>query len=326
MNPMKKFVLAASLLAVAASPALAAETVINAVHFTPAQNAYAKSFLKFVAKVNEAGKGVVRIKVRGGPEVIPPAQQGEAQKSGLIDMLDTPAGLYLNMVPEGEVFSASTKSPEEVRKNGGWDLMEKIYAAKANAHLLAHIDAGSGFHIFTVKEPQMTSDGGIDWSKLKIRSSPLYRQFLENLGATVIVQSPGEIYTSLERGVVDANAYTIFGYKAFGWDKFTKFRIDPSFFQTDVLISMNKKKWDSLSPAARKILTDVAISYEKESAEANKAETKKQGDEMIAEGQKVVTLTGKGKAEFLDKAAKASWERMTAKDPTHIPQLRKYFQ
>src|SRR5215208_4121395 len=51
--------------------ASAQEVTINAVHFTPAQVSYAKSFLKFADKVNQRGKGVIQIKVRGGPEVIP---------------------------------------------------------------------------------------------------------------------------------------------------------------------------------------------------------------------------------------------------------------
>jgi TRAP-type C4-dicarboxylate transport system substrate-binding protein len=318
--------IAGGLLALTAASAQADEVTLNAVHFTPTQNSYAQSFLKFVAEVNKAGKGVVQIKVRGGPEVVPPNQQGRAQKSGLVDMIDCPAGLYLEMVPEGEAFSASTKTPQEVRANGGWALMNTIYGKKGNAHLLAHVDAGAGFHVFTVQPPVKTADGGLDWSTLKIRSAPLYRQFFESLGATVIVESPGEIYTSLERGVVNSNAYTIFGYHSFGWDKFTKYRVDPSFFQTDVLISMNKNKWDGLPAAAKKILTDTAIAFETESAAANKAATAAEGQAMIAAGQKVVTLDGAGRAKYLAKASKASWDRMTKRDPTYVAQLRKLFQ
>ncbi len=320
-----KSLLFAGLVAVIAGSAAAQEVVLNAVHFTPTQNGYAQSFLRFVEKVNERGKGVVQIQVRGGPEVIPPNQQGAAQKNGLIDMINCPPGLYLELVPEGEVFSSSTKSPQEIRDNGGWEAISKIFAEKGNAHLLAHVDAGAGFHVFTVNEPTPTPDGGVDWSAFQIRSSPLYKAFLESLGATVIVQGPGDVYTSLERGVVNANAYSIVGYSSFGWDKFTKFRIDPSFFQTDVLISMNKAKWDSLSEEAKTILNEVALEHEKASFEANVAETKKQGDAMIAAGQKVVELTGEGRDKYLAAAEKASWDRMTERDPTNVEALRALF-
>lgn len=323
MRIFKAFALASLLSGLAG--AACAEDVINAVHFTPAQNGYAQSFLKFVSKVNERGKGVVKIVVRGGPEVIPYPQLGTAQKSGLIDMLNAPAGAYLEIVPEGEVFSASTLTPWDARSTGAWDYIAKIYEKKGNAHLLAHIDAGTGFHMFTVDKPEMKPDGAIDFTKLKIRASPLYRQFFENLGASVIVQNATDVYTSLERGVINANAYPVMGYASFGWDKFTKYRIDPSFFQVDVLVSMNKKKWDSLSPESQKILNEVAVEYEKESYDANRAETERLAKEMIDKGQQVVEMTGEGRKHFLDTAAKASWERMTQRDPANIEDLRKLF-
>ncbi len=305
--------------------AAAQEVTINAVHFTPAQVSYAKSFLKYVDLVNQRGKGVVQIKVRGGPEIMPMAQLGEAQKSGLIDMINCPAGPYLNMVPEGEVFAATTRKPWELRANGGFALINEIYAKKGNAVVLAHVDGGAGFHIFTTEEPTRTADGGVDFSKLKIRSAALYRDFLEGLGAGVVVQGPGEVYTSLERGLVNANAYTILGYQGFGWQKFTKYRIDPSFFQTDVLISMNKSRWDSLPEAARKVLQEVAIEYERESYEANLKGTEEQGQQMIAGGMKVVELSSGARSAFLDKAARVSWERMNKRDPSSIAALRAKF-
>jgi len=323
-TPLSRGLLAASLACLSCF-AQAQEAVINAVHFTPAQNAYAKSFLKYVELVNSRGKGVVRIQVRGGPEVMPILQLGEAQKNGLIDMLNAAPGLYLNIVPEGEVFSATSKKPWELRANGGWELIDKIFGEKANAHVLAHVDGGTGFHVFTVAEPARTADGGIDWSKIKVRSAPLHRDFLEAIGSTPVVQAQGEAYTSLERGLVNAHAFTVFGYSSFGWDKFTRYRVDPSFLQTDVLITMNKKKWDSLSPEARKILTDVAIEHEKASFAANAEATKAEGDALVAKGMKVVTLTGEALKNYQAASTRVSWERLTKRDPSNVAALKAKF-
>lgn len=305
--------------------AFAQEVTLNAVHFTPTQVSYARSFLKFVDKVNQRGKGVIQIKVRGGPEVIPFTQLGESLKNGLIDMIDCPAGPYLNIVPEGEVFSATTRKPWELRANGGFALINEVFAKKANAYVLAHVDGGAGFHVFTTDEPARTPDGGIDFSKLKVRSGALYRDFLESLGATVVVQGPGEVYTSLERGLVNANAYTVLGYSGFGWQKFTKYRIDPSFFQTDVLITVNKAKWDSLPEPARKLLQEVAMEYEHESVEANLKNTDDEAKQMIAGGMKVVELGGSARTTYLEKASRVSWERLAKRDSTYIAALRQKF-
>ncbi|MCW1838840.1 TRAP transporter substrate-binding protein DctP [Prosthecomicrobium hirschii] len=308
-----------------ARPARAAEITLNAVHFTPAQVSYARSFLAFVAKLNERGKGVVQIKVRGGPEILPLGQLGDAQKSGLVDIINCPAGPYLNLVPEGEVFSATSKTPAELRANGGFALINEIYGKKGNAFVLAHVDGGAGFHIFTVDEPTRTADGSIDFSKLKIRSAALYRDFLEKLGASVVVQGPGEVYTSLERGLVNANAYSVAGYAGFGWNKFTKYRIDPSFFQTDVLISINKAKWDSLPAEAKTILQTVAIEYEAESIAASLKTTADEGKALIDGGMKVVAMPDAQKTLFLDTAIQASWSRLEKRDPSNIAALRAKF-
>ena len=325
MQFFSKTCVAAILLLAAGVPAMAEEVTINAVHFTPAQNSYAKSFLRYVELVNTRGKGVVRIQVRGGPEVVPPLQLGEAQKNGLIDMINAAPGLYLNIVPEGEVFSATAKKPWELRANGGWELVDRIFGQKANAHILAHFDGGTGFHVFTVAEPQRTPDGGIDWSRLKVRSAPIHREFLEAIGANVVVQGPGEAYTSLERGLVNAHAYSILGYSSFGWDKFTKYRIDPSFMFTDVLVTINKKKWDSLSPQAQKILSDTAIEYEKASFAANADATRQEGEAMIAKGMKVVELTGEGRRKYVEAAQRAGWDRLTKRDPANVAALKAKF-
>jgi TRAP-type transport system periplasmic protein len=324
MNKLKSVAFAA-LMAMAGNAAYA-EDVINAVHFAPGPSDFTKEFMGFVAAVNERGKGVVRIDVKGGPEVIPNPQLGTAQQSGLIDMIHTPAGLYLELVPEGEVLSASTLPPAEARKNGAWDLIDSIYQKKGNAKLLAHMNASAGFHIWTVNEPKMTADGMLDFKEILIRASPLYKQLFDNLGATMIIQPAPEVYTSLERGVINANAYPVLGYASFGWDKFTKYRVDPSYFRMDVLISMNKDSFEALSPEAQKIVSEVAAEYEQKSFDETAALAAKLAQEMVDKGQKVVSMTGAGKDKFLQMAADASWQRMESRDPTNIAKLKELFK
>ena len=61
--------LAALACALAALPAAAQDT-ISATHVFPASQIYSRSFLEYVKKANEAGKGTFTIQVRGGPEAI----------------------------------------------------------------------------------------------------------------------------------------------------------------------------------------------------------------------------------------------------------------
>lgn len=325
---MKKTILCNSLAAAVlglSSVAAQAEDLIRAITFTPAQVSFSRNFMDFVDLVNERGEGVVQIQVIGGPETIPQPKMGEAQMNGIADMFLLPAGLYLNIVPEGEAFAGSNRDPMSVRADGGLDLVNVPFHEKGNAHVLAHVDGGAGFHLWTTKKPGMTDDGQLDLTGIRLRSSPLYRAFLEELGATIVVQPAGEVYTSLERGVVDGTGYPVTGLRDYGWDKFLKYRIDPGFFQTDVLISMNLDAWNALSPEAKEIVEQAAIDHEKSSYEANIALNEEEGKIMADNGIETIELTGAQKDMFLTTAYDIAWERLKGRDATYHDQLKEVF-
>ena len=302
-----------------------AEEIIRAVTFTPAQVSFARNFQKYVDLVNERGKGVVQIQVIGGPETIPQERMGEAQKNGIADMFLVPAGLYLNLVPEGEAFAGSNRNPMDVRADGGLELVNKAFHEKGNAHVLAHVDGGAGFHLWTTKKPGTTASGEVDLTGIRLRSSPLYRAFLEQLGATIVVQGASEVYTSLERGVVDGTGYPVTGLRDYGWDKFLKYRINPGFFQTDVLISMNLDAWNNLSDEAKKIVEQAAIDHEKSSYDANIALNEEEGKALADGGIETIELTGEQRDLFLTKAYDIAWARLKERDPTMHDELKAVF-
>ncbi|WP_118135881.1 TRAP transporter substrate-binding protein DctP [Oceanicella sp. SM1341] len=317
--------LAAAALAASAFAGHAEEVTLRAITFTPSQVIYAQHFQTFVDMVNERGEGVVQIQIIGGPEAIPSLRQGEAQQNGVADIFNLPAGLYLNMVPEGEAFSGSNHTPMENRASGALDYINEIYHEKANAHIIAHVDGGNGFHLFLTKKPEMTPEGTVDLSEFRVRTAPLQRAFVENLGAINVTQSPEEVYTSLERGIVDGTAYTIVGMRDFNWHKFVKYRIDPGFFQTDVLISLNLDSWNGLSDEAKAILNEVGAEYEQISYETMAEATAAEDKALRDSGIEVITLEGDAAQNYLKAAYATSWERLKSRDATHYDKLRELF-
>lgn len=126
--------------------------------------------------------------------------------------------------------------------------------------------------------------------------------------------------------MINANAYPALGYASFGWDKFTKYRVDPSYFRMDVLISMNLDRFNDLSPEAQKIIVETAAEHEAKSYAETAALVEKLKADMVANGQTVVEMKDPGKTKFLEAAAAASWQRMEARDATYIADLKKLFQ
>ncbi len=212
-------VAAAAVLALATTTGGArAEATLKAVSAFPKTHPFTISYLKFIDVVNKEAKGLVHINFIGGPEVTPPSKQPIALRNGLFDMIYGPPAYYLGLFPEGDAFDGF-KLPQETRKVGGFKYIDTALREKLGATFVGRFDAGGGLYLFLTKEPKLTAAGNLDLSGLKIRSSPAYGDFLKALGGTAVVMPVSEIYTALERGVVDGAATGLSGLHEFGPDQ-----------------------------------------------------------------------------------------------------------
>jgi TRAP-type C4-dicarboxylate transport system substrate-binding protein len=302
---------AALILAVATTaPAIAADT-IAATHVFPASLIYSRSFLEFVKKANDAGKGEFAIQVRGGPEAIGMMEQPGAVRSGVVDMVYTPCAFYAAVVPECDAVSASSIDGPTSRKNGGTELLNQIHQKRMGVQFLGWVDSGIRFSLWSTREPKFDANGQIDIKGFKVRGNPIYNAFLTNyLGAQVINLNSSDLYTALERGTVDITAWTQIGAMDLNWDRFLKYRILPDFFSTDLVILVNQKKWESLSPKTREILQRVAIEHENSSVRDLQELWKKEQAELAKRGLKTVSQSPEASKKFVAGARAASLQRM----------------
>jgi len=299
---------------VAAQTALAAEAVIRAQTALPKHHDLAKSFLEgFVKKLNAAGKGVVQIKYIGGPEVTPAQKAAAALKRGVFDMLHSPAAYHVGMVPQGSAMMVTNKTPMELRKNGGFDLLAPHWKEKLNARILAWAESGAQFHLYTVNKPKLKADGSVDFTGVKMRTTGAYRPLLTALGATNVAISAGETFTGLQRGVVEGFGWPTVGLDAMGLAKAVKYRIDPPFYHLANLVLINIDKWNSLPKKAQDILTKVGLEYEKESIDYIKKAGDRDAAAVRKSGVEVFELKGAQAEKYLDTAYEAMWGRVGEK-------------
>jgi TRAP-type C4-dicarboxylate transport system substrate-binding protein len=288
-----------------------AQDTISATHVFPASLIYSRSFLEYVKKANEAGKGVFTIQVRGGPEAIGMMEQPGAARTGVVDMVYSPCAFYAAAVPECDAVSASTVDGPTARKNGGTELLNQIHQKRAGLVLLGWVDSGIRFNLWSTKEPKLDASGHIDIKGFKVRGNPIYNAFLTNyLGAQVINLPSTELYTALERGTVDLTAWTQIGLMDLNWDRYVKYRIGPDFFETDLMIIMNQKKWQALSPKSREILQRVATEHEVSSLQALQDLWKREQAELTKRGIKFVAQSPEASKKFVAGARAASLQRM----------------
>jgi TRAP-type C4-dicarboxylate transport system substrate-binding protein len=237
----------------------------------------------------------------------------------VVDVANATGAFYTNVFPEADAWKLTERPMEELRRNGGFDYMAKLYADKMNAVLLArHIDSNP-FHLYLTKpitKPDLTG--------LKLRITPVYREFFQALGATVVQTPPGEVYTALERGVVDGYGWPITGIFDLGWHERTKFRVDPGFYSAEVSILINKASLEKLNAEQKKVIMDAAAWLEGQAAETAKENATDRVKQKAAGIQVIEFKAADGEA-FRAKAYETGWAGIIAKSPEHGPKLREFF-
>jgi TRAP-type transport system periplasmic protein len=291
-----------------ASATWADEIELKAVSAFPKSHGNTKGFLRFVDDLNKKGKGLVHIKFIGGPEVTKPQQQPVGLRNGLFDLVYGPCAYYLGMFPEGD-FTAGFKTPMEARKNGGFKLVDGAMRDKLGATLLARFYSGLGLYM-TLKEKPEFKNGLPDLTGMKIRSSPAYRDFIKVLGGTAVVMPITQIYTALERGVVEGAGGDLDSVQEWGLYKFLKYWIDPPFNMAGIVIIANAKKWDGLPQKVRDLIQSTAIEHEQITMDEIAARTKTVKAFMVKHGMTEIALKGEQAQHYVDTYMATPWGRM----------------
>lgn len=308
---------AVALLALAyAAPALAQEVTLRAVSSFAEGTQFSKNFERFIEKVNKDGKGVVQINYIGGPRAVPPFEVGNAVRTKVVDMANVTGAFYTNLMPEADGFKLIGKPMSEQRKNGTWAYINELHNKKLNSHYLARQFHNVPFHIYLNKKIDK-----LDFSGLKIRVTPVYRDIVQALGGTPINTAPGEVFTALERGVVDGYGWPVSGIFDLGWDKVTKFRMDPGFYSVEVNVLVNQDVWKGLNDKQRKVLSDAALWLEgldSENVAGNKAEV----DRQTKAGIQAISFGPAESKKFIDQANNVAWESVIKRAPDTAPKLR----
>jgi TRAP-type transport system periplasmic protein len=301
--------------------AAAQEVTLKAVTAFAENTTYSRPFEQFINRVNADGKGVLRINYIGGPKALPPFEIGNALKGGVIDIANAAGAFYTNLMPEADAWKLTERPMAQLRQNGGYAAMAAIYAQKLNAIFLARLVDNNPFHLY-VNKPISTPD----LTGLKLRITPVYRDFFQALGATVVQTAPGEVYTALERGVVDGYGWPITGVFDLGWNEKTKYRVDPGFYTAEVSVLVNKSSWDRLSEAQRTLLRRSGDEVEAQAAavfaEENELEIKRQADAGI----QTIRFEGATANTYLTKAYQAGWNGIIRQSPTAGPRLKELFE
>jgi TRAP-type C4-dicarboxylate transport system substrate-binding protein len=307
-----KTILVAAFMAFSCAAA-AQETTLSAVLFVPKNTTFGEMFVRFVEHVNAEGKGLVQVRLIGGPDAIPTFEQGNALKNGVVDMASVAPTFYTNLCPECDAQILAPLTTPKLKKTAFWEALNKYTGQKINAHLLTAYADGIGFHVWTSKPLPNGSFKG-----MRLRTTPNYAPFFEVLGVSQVTTAPGEVLTALERGVVDGYGWPAIGMFDLGWGPHTHYRIDPGFYNVVVNVLVNQNKWRALREDQRAFLNRQADWLEADNVRWV-AERKAADEKRIKEAGIQVVDLGPG---HRSAAYDAYWNALAKRAPEPIKELR----
>lgn len=319
----RQFALAAGLCAATLAGLLpvgtaqAQEVTLRAVSAFDGGTFFSRHFEQLVEKINAEGKGIVQINYIGGPQAVPPFEVGNAVSNRVVDLANVTGVFYTTIVPEAIAMSFTEHTSETLRANGAIDFMNTLLAPK-NLIYQARLSDHVPYHIYTNKG----FDGDLEGQKMRI--TPVYRDFFMALGSTVVQTAPGEVYTALERGMVDGYGWPIGGIFDLGWQEKTKYRVDPGFYSSENGVLMNLDTWNSLTAEQRDFLSAQFAWAEAQNANYLD-EVADEATRQANAGIQTIQLSDADAAKMLKTANAVAWDRIKAISPQHGEKLQELF-
>ena len=213
--------------------------------------------------VNKMSKGRLKIKVYGAGELVPALEVFEAVSQGTVQMGHGAAYYWKGKVPIAQFFTAVPFGLTAQEMNGwlfhggGMDLWEELYAR----YNLVPIAAGNtGVQMAGWFNKEINSLEDIKGMKMRIPG--LGGEVFERAGGTAVNLPGGEIFTSLQTGVIDATEWVgPYNDLAFGLHQVAKYYYYPGWQEPGPTLEaiVNKEAYDALPEDLQEILKAAVL-------------------------------------------------------------------
>jgi TRAP-type transport system periplasmic protein len=252
----------------------------------------------YAGNITKATGGRITVRLTG-PEVVPPFEQLQPASAGVFQLLFTHPAYHTGTSGIALALEAIDNDAKKRRDSGVWNAIDQYYR-KHNLKLIALPTSGPRGFNFILRTPT-----GPDALKgLKIRGAPIYHPLITALGGAPVVLQGGEIYSGLEKGVIDGAAWPVFGIEPYKWHEVAKYLARPAFGAVSHQIFMNLNTFNQLDARDRKIVEDEGVKIEPFATEFM--------IKLAADEEKLLLSKGMQITKFTESQAKAideNWAR-----------------
>lgn len=258
----------------------------------------------FRDNVKAASGGGIKVTLNG-PAVVSPFQQFAPVSQGAFDLSINIPPYYMGTTAVSNTFYAMDPDMDKLRSSGVWDFIDNDFG-KHNQKLIAGFFSAPGcFHIM-LKSPLKA--GGKPFDGMKIRANRTYTPVIEPLGGSIVTLPGGEIYSALEKGVVDGAAWTVAGTTDLKLHEVAGHMLRPTFGWCGAVMTMNLDAYKKLDAKDREIIVAEARKLEKTGIAAYNKLTDAEDKELRGLGIKETRLSDEVFANVMKNYRKNMWE------------------
>lgn len=308
-----KGILATAVLAFVATGALAQEYTLQIQSSDPAGDPNYQRWQEWAKEIGERTDGRVEVNLMSVGSVVDFQETLDAVGAGILDGHVTDTSYFAGKDPAFGLIGNPTgawSDPREMLKffneGGGHELMNEL----VEPYGVQFVGATTpGLEAFVSDVPL---EGVDDLKGLKLRApAGLVQRVFGAAGASPVNLPTSEVFTALDKGVVDAADYSVFHVnQSQGLHEIARHPVYPGFHSMPLIeLSVNKAKWDSLPEDIQKIFEEtVAEVAEKTIAEVDEKDAAAI-EEAKAQGATIHDWSDEERAKFRT-IATSEWEKV----------------
>jgi TRAP-type mannitol/chloroaromatic compound transport system substrate-binding protein len=218
---------------------------------------------RFARRLKEATDGRITVQVFAGGELVPALGVFDAVSQGTVECGSGASYYWAGKAPAGQWFSSVPfgLNPQGINawfySGGGLELWEEVYAP---FNVIPRPQGNTGVQMGGWFRKEMKTIE--DFKGLKMRIPGLGGKVIAKAGGTVVLLPGGEIFTSLERGVIDATEWVGPMHDLrMGFYKAADYYYYPGWHEpgTCLEVIFNKKAYESLPRELQAIVDAVAM-------------------------------------------------------------------
>jgi len=262
----------------------------------------------------------IKFEFIGGPESIPADEQFDSVQNNVIDISFIASSFYGHIIPEASSLYMSPFTPKEERNNGYFDYMNERFNTH-DVEYLGRFIGNAPFYFWSNTEIETLGD----LKGLKFRSNATYHEVLDELDVTPVDIVPGEVYTALERNMVDGFGYLLIGPYEDGWTEVTKYLIDEPFLNQNATILINKGSFDSMTEENQELIEELTAEFEVEMMDYFKEKSEEALSNIEEDGVEIIDLSSKDSEKFQNIVEEVYWDRLEDEAPDQVEEIRELF-